>query len=187
MKLVPLAVDGAYVLQPEPVADERGWFARVWDAEQLAAHGLEARFVQQSAAWNERAGTVRGLHVTRPPVTETKIVRCTRGAVYDAIVDARPGSPTFGRCAALRLDDAARLAVYVPAGCAHGYQSLADGSELLYDISAPYAAAAAAGIAYDDPALAIAWPLPVTSISARDAALPRLAEFIDSLALEVLP
>jgi dTDP-4-dehydrorhamnose 3,5-epimerase len=187
MNLVPLEVAGAFVLRAEPVCDERGWFARVWDSERLAARGLVARFAQQSVARNARAGTLRGLHVTRPPVEETKIVRCTRGAIHDVVLDARPGSPTFGRYAAVRLDDETPTALYVPAGCAHGYQTLVDGTDVAYDISAAYAADAAAGIAHDDPAVGIAWPLAVTAISARDAALPPLARFAGSLAMEVRP
>ncbi|MGD0050809.1 MAG: dTDP-4-dehydrorhamnose 3,5-epimerase family protein [Vulcanimicrobiaceae bacterium] len=180
MKLVPLALDGVYAVEFEPVRDGRGWFARLWDAELFEAAGLASRFVQQSAAWNAKAGTVRGLHFALPPASEAKIVRCVRGAAFDVVVDVRTGSPTFGRHLGLRLDDEARSAVYVPAGCAHGYQTLADQTELIYDISEPYRPTADGGIAHDDPALGIAWPLAVSAISARDAALPTLARFLDA-------
>jgi dTDP-4-dehydrorhamnose 3,5-epimerase len=183
--IAPLAVEGAFVLAPDPVHDERGWFARVWDAEQLAEAGMPACFVQQSAAWNARAGTLRGLHVARPPAREAKIVRCVRGAAFDVIVDLRPSSATFRRAAAVRLDDESRRAVYVPPGCAHGYQTLLDGTELLYDIGEAYRPELAGGVAFDDPQLAIAWPLPVAAVSERDRALPPLDVYLASLTTEV--
>jgi dTDP-4-dehydrorhamnose 3,5-epimerase len=183
--VTPLAVDGAFALAPDPVRDERGWFARIWDAEQLTPAGMPARFVQQSAAWNARAGTLRGLHVARPPAGEAKIVRCVRGAALDVIVDLRPASPTFRRVAALRLDDESRRAVYVPPGCAHGYQTLLDATELLYDIGEAYRPELASGVAFDDPQLAIAWPLPVSVISERDRALPSVDDYLATIAAEV--
>jgi dTDP-4-dehydrorhamnose 3,5-epimerase len=187
MRLVPLAVAGAFALEPEPVRDERGWFARWWDAELLSAAGLTAHFVQQSAAWNERAGTLRGLHVVLPPASEVKIVRCVRGEAFDVVFDARPSSATFGRHVSLDLSERNGRAVYVPAGCAHGYQTLENDTTLLYDISASYRPELAVGIAYNDAALGIAWPLPVAALSARDAELPLLAEYVAQLAVEVQP
>lgn len=187
MTLVPLAIAGAYALDPEPLHDERGWFARTWDGDQLIREGLRGRFVQQSLVWNARAGTVRGLHIARPPAAEVKLVRCIRGAVLDVVVDVRPGSTSFGKHVMVRLDEENRRAVYVPAGCAHGYQTLTDATELLYDISEPYRAELASGIAHDDPALGIVWPLPVVSLSERDAALPSLARYVDLNVMEVWP
>jgi dTDP-4-dehydrorhamnose 3,5-epimerase len=184
LRLVPLAVAGAFAIDADAVRDERGWFARCWDADVLAGAGLVDRFTQQSAAWNERAGTLRGLHIARTPAAEVKIVRCVRGAVFDVIVDARPESPTFGRHAAVHLDDGIRRCVYVPAGCAHGYQTLVDATELVYDISEPYRADFAGGVAHDDPALSIAWPLEVVALSTRDASLPTLAGYISALVTE---
>jgi dTDP-4-dehydrorhamnose 3,5-epimerase len=178
LTLEPVALDGVHLLVATPVPDRRGWFARYWDAAVLEAAGLVHRFVQQSAAWNAAAGTVRGMHVVREPARETKIVRCVRGAAYDVVVDVRPDSPTYGRHVAVNLDALTQVAVYVPAGCAHGYQTVVDDTEIIYDISEPYDAAVAGGIAHDDPALRIAWPLPVSAISDRDAALPTLAEFV---------
>jgi dTDP-4-dehydrorhamnose 3,5-epimerase len=184
VRLVPLDVSGAFAIDAETVRDERGWFARCWDAQVLADAGLVDRFTQQSAAWNERAGTVRGLHVARTPAAEVKIVRCVRGAVLDVILDARPESPTFGRHAAVHLDERTRRCLYVPAGCAHGYQTLLDATEVAYDISEPYRADLAAGVAHDDPALSIGWPLDVVALSARDADLPTLAGYVAALATE---
>jgi dTDP-4-dehydrorhamnose 3,5-epimerase len=178
VRLEALEIDGAYALVAEPVRDERGWFARYWDADELEAAGLAHTFVQQSAAWNALAGTLRGLHVVIPPASESKIVRCVRGAVHDVILDARPGSRTFGRHVAIRLDAEVPRAAYVPAGCAHGYQTLVDATEVLYDISERYEPAARGGVAHDDPGLGIVWPRPVSAISARDAALPSLADFV---------
>jgi dTDP-4-dehydrorhamnose 3,5-epimerase len=186
VRLVPLDVAGAFAIDAETIRDERGWFARCWDAQVLADSGLVDRFTQQSAAWNERAGTLRGLHLARPPAAEVKIVRCVRGAVLDVILDARPESPTFGRHAAVHLDERTRRCVYVPVGCAHGYQTLVDATELAYDISEPYRADLAGGVAHDDPALSIAWPLDVVALSARDADLPTLAEYVAARATEAV-
>jgi dTDP-4-dehydrorhamnose 3,5-epimerase len=186
LRLVPLRIAGAFAIDTDAIRDERGWFARCWDADILAEAGLVDRFTQQSAAWNARAGTVRGLHLARPPGAEVKIVRCVRGAVFDVIVDARPNSPTFGRHDAVRLDESTRRSLYVPSGCAHGYQTLVDATELAYDLSEAYRAELAAGLAHDDSALSIAWPMTVVALSPRDAALPTLADYVASLATEVL-
>jgi dTDP-4-dehydrorhamnose 3,5-epimerase len=186
MIVAPLIVEGAYTLDAEPISDERGYFVRWWDDAALRAAGLADRFAQQSSAWNERAGTLRGLHVALPPAAEAKIVRCVRGAAFDVIVDVRPLSPTFGRHVALRLDDTNPRALYVPPGCAHGYQTLQHGTEMLYDISEAYRPECASGIAYDDPQLAIPWPRAVGSISARDQQLPSLECYVASLAAGAL-
>lgn len=185
MTIVPLGLEGVYAIDPEPVRDERGWFARTWDADALAGLGLASRFVQQSAAWNAAAGTVRGLHVALPPAAEAKLVRCIRGAVFDVVADVRPRSQTYGTHVAVRLDDENRRMLYIPPGCAHGYQTLTPNAELLYDISEAYREELAGGVAHDDPELAIGWPLPVAAISPRDAALPRLAAFAAARRLEV--
>ena len=142
----------------EPREDERGFFARAWSAEELAAAGLVARLAQVNVAFNERAGTLRGLHFQRAPHEDVKLVRCTRGAIYDVVVDLRPDSPTYRRWLGVELDDRNRRALYVPAGCAHGYQTLADATETLYLHSARYAPESEGGVRWDDPALAIEWP-----------------------------
>jgi dTDP-4-dehydrorhamnose 3,5-epimerase len=172
MILRETAVAGAFVLEPEPIEDERGFFARVFDAAELAAHGLETAVAATSIAYNRAQWTLRGLHYQTAPHEETKLVRCTRGAVYDVAADLRPDSATYLAWHGVELSADNRLALHVPAGCAHGYLTLEDESELLYQISQPYVPAAATGVRWDDPALAIAWPAAPLVISARDAELP---------------
>lgn len=153
-----LDLPGAFVVEPEPIEDERGSFARVFDADEFAAHGLETAFVQWSVSFNERAGTLRGLHFQADPHAETKLVRCTRGALHDVVVDLRPDLPSFTRWAAVELTAENRVALYIPEGLAHGFQTLEDATEVFYAISEPYAPAAASGVRWDDPAFAIEWP-----------------------------
>jgi dTDP-4-dehydrorhamnose 3,5-epimerase len=154
-----------------PLTDDRGFFARRFCAEAFRRHELEFDFVQRSLSFNLRRGTLRGLHFQAPPVWETKIVRCTRGAAFDVIVDLRAGSPTYSRWHGEELSAANRLMVYVPKGFAHGFQTLMDDTEIDYEITPAYVPDAARGIRFDDPALAIAWPVPDQIISQRDAAL----------------
>ena len=176
IEATPLA--GAFLITPEPVGDVRGEFARLFCEETFAAHGLISRFEQASYSFNRLAGTLRGLHLQRPPHAEVKLIRATAGAVFDVIVDLRAGSPTFGRWHGARLSAENRRQFYVPAGFAHGFQSLTDGAELTYHITPPYAPGSQDGVAFDDPDLAIAWPDPTGAIlSDRDRALPRLADF----------
>ena len=151
-------IPGAFVIEPEPVADERGSFARIFDADEFAERGLETEFVQWSVSFNERTGTLRGLHFQREPHAETKLVRCTRGSLFDVIVDLRPDSPAFTRWAAVELSADNRRALYIPKGLAHGFQTLADGTEVVYAITEPYAPDSAAGVRWDDPAFGIDWP-----------------------------
>jgi len=168
------ALPGAVVIEPEPVADQRGFFARAFCASEFTAHGLDPRVEQCNISFNAAAGTLRGLHFQHPPHAEAKLVRCTAGRVYDVIVDLRPQSPTFRHHVAVELSARTRTMLYVPEGCAHGFQTLADDSEVFYQMSAPFHAAAAAGVRWDDPAFGIAWPLPVSVISERDR---RYADF----------
>jgi dTDP-4-dehydrorhamnose 3,5-epimerase len=164
---------GAYVVELERREDERGWFARVWDPNELGDHGLDTRIAQISVAWNERAGTLRGLHYQADPHGEAKVVRCTRGAIYDVLVDLRPDSSMHGRWTALELAEDDPRMLYVPDGIAHGYQTLADGTETLYLISELYRPELQRGVRWDDPAFAIRWPdVPERVISARDRAWP---------------
>lgn len=172
MRFTPLDVAGAHVLDPEPVEDERGGFARAFCRDELAARGLVADVAQVNTSWNHRAGTLRGLHWQDPP--EAKVLRCTVGAVFDVVVDVRPGSPTYLRWAGVELRAGERRAVYVPPGCAHGYLALTDGAEVLYSSSTPYVPGGEHGLRWDDPVLAIAWPHPVEVVSAKDAAWPLL-------------
>jgi dTDP-4-dehydrorhamnose 3,5-epimerase len=172
MIFTPTRLAGLCLVEMERREDERGWFARSWCAREFAEHGLEPQLAQISVSFNRRRGTLRGLHYQRPPHEEAKLVRCLRGAVWDVAVDLRPGSPTRGQWQGFELAAASGRALYIPPGFAHGFQTLEPESELLYMISAFYAPEAAAGLRYDDPALAISWPLPVASISPRDAAWP---------------
>jgi dTDP-4-dehydrorhamnose 3,5-epimerase len=168
---------GAYTIDVEPHEDERGFFARVWDGEELAAHGLDSRVVQSSIAFNRAAGTLRGLHFQLPPFAETKLVRCTRGAIWDVVVDLRPGSPTFLEWVAVELTEENRRTLYVPEQFAHGYQTLVDRSEVWYQMSAPYEPDAARGLRWDDPKLGIEWPdAELRVISERDLAWPDVDE-----------
>lgn len=167
-----LSLPGAFVLEPELHEDERGFFARAFCRRELEAHGLEPAVVQCSLSFNRRRGTLRGMHYQAAPAEEAKLVRCIRGAIHDVVVDVRPGSATFGRHAAVELSADNRLALYVPPGLAHGFQTLADDTELYYQMSAEYAPELARGFRHDDPGLGISWPLPVTSISERDRELP---------------
>jgi dTDP-4-dehydrorhamnose 3,5-epimerase len=167
------ALPGVVVVAAEPNVDERGSFARVFDAACFRAHGLRTDFVEDSVSRNHRAGTLRGLHFQRPPHLETKLVTCIAGRVYDVVVDLRAG-PTFGRWLAFTLDAASWTSLYIPAGVAHGFQTLSDDAALHYRITPSYVAHAAAGLRWDDERLAIPWPMRPSAVSARDAALPAL-------------
>jgi dTDP-4-dehydrorhamnose 3,5-epimerase len=170
----PLA--GAWVVAPDRLTDERGFFARTYDRDELAARGMAA-VVQCSTSFNARAGTLRGLHFQADPDGECKLVRCTRGAIYDVVVDLRRRSPTHGRWFATELSAANGVALLVPAGFAHGFQSLLDASEVLYMIDREYLPRAARGVRWDDPAFAIDWPEPDGErvIAPRDASYPDYA------------
>jgi dTDP-4-dehydrorhamnose 3,5-epimerase len=181
MTFVETALKGAYIVGLEIHRDERGFFARTFCAREFEAHGLCPTIAQTSIAQNALKGTVRGLHFQYPPAAETKLVRCTRGAVLDVIVDLRPESPTFLQHIAAELTDANHAALYVPERFAHGYQSLTNDTEMLYEISEFYAPELAGGLRYDDPALRVIWPLPVTVISGRDLAWPPLVDVAPKL------
>lgn len=176
MILEPLTLDGVWCLVPEPAWDNRGYFARCFSREVLAAKGLCVDFPEWSLSYNARRGTLRGLHWQAAPDLEIKLVQCVRGAVFDVAVDLRPDSPGYGKWVALELSAENRRTAYIPAGFAHGFQTLTDGAELLYHISAPFRPASGRGVRWDDPDLAIAWPPAAERIlSDRDAALPTLA------------
>ncbi len=161
---------GVYLLDLERQQDERGFFARTFCEREFAAHGLSTRYPQCNLSFNLRRGTLRGLHYQAAPHREAKIVRCSRGALHDVVVDLRPGSPSHGRWVAFLLDAESRRAIYVPPGCAHGFITLQDETEVLYHMGELYVAEAARGVRWDDPAFAIRWPLPPVVISARDRA-----------------
>ncbi|MBR0774592.1 dTDP-4-dehydrorhamnose 3,5-epimerase [Bradyrhizobium diazoefficiens] len=173
MKFKPLPVPGAVEISIEPDLDARGLFARLFCAEEFAAHGLPSQFAQHSLSCNERAGTLRGLHY-QAEQSEAKLVRCVAGRAFDVIVDLRRSLPSYGRWCAVELGADRRNAVFVPKGCAHGFQTLVDRTELMYLIDVAYDARQAAGIRWDDPSLAIEWPLPDPILSERDQSLPFL-------------
>jgi dTDP-4-dehydrorhamnose 3,5-epimerase len=174
MRIVELPIAGAYAVAAEPVRDERGYFARTWSRKEFADLQLSTALEQCSVAHNQRQGTVRGLHYQIVPYAETKVVTCIAGSVYDVLVDVRPESPTYLHWHAEQLDAASHLALYVPEGVAHGYQTLTDGATLFYMISAPHDDASARGLRWDDPRLGINWPLPATRVSSRDRTFPLL-------------
>jgi dTDP-4-dehydrorhamnose 3,5-epimerase len=164
---------GAFVIELDPREDERGSFTRVWDGPELERHGLDARIAQCSVSFNRRAGTLRGLHYQADPHAETKVLRCTRGALFDVIVDVRPESPAFKGWLGVELREGDGRALYVPAGFAHGFQTLEDDTEVFYAISVPYEPSAGRGVRWDDPAFAIDWPSAVErTISERDRTWP---------------
>jgi dTDP-4-dehydrorhamnose 3,5-epimerase len=163
---------GAFLIEPECLRDERGFFARTWCQRELAAHGLEPRLAQCSVSLNLRRGTLRGMHFQAQPCPEVKLVRCTQGALYDVILDLRPDSVTFKHWVALELDARNHRSLYIPAGCAHGFQTLQDETEILYQISEFYVPELSRGARWNDPAFRIEWPLADPILSARDRAFP---------------
>lgn len=170
-----IGVRGAMLVEPEPRFDQRGLFARVWCEQEWAAKGLTAHIAQVSISFNAIKGTLRGMHFQSHPAREAKLVGCTRGAIYDVVLDLRQDSPTYLQWASVELTAENRRRLYVPEGCAHGFQSLEDASELLYLISHPYSPEHARGVRYNDPTFAIKWPLPVTMISDADRTWPDYA------------
>lgn len=170
MKFAITGLAGAYVIDIDRRTDERGFFARTFCREEFAAHGLHTEFVQCNTSFNARRGTLRGMHFQREPYAEAKLVRCTRGAIHDVIVDLRPESPTYCRWAAFELTADNERMLYVPEGMAHGFQSLVDSSEVSYQMAAMYRPGASAGVRWNDPAFGIRWPLPEPIVSANDAA-----------------
>jgi dTDP-4-dehydrorhamnose 3,5-epimerase len=167
---------GAFVIDIERRDDARGFFARTFCQHEFEAHGLKPVIAQASLAFNVRKGTVRGMHFQYPPAAETKLIRCTRGAILDIIVDLRPESLTYLEHIAVQLDDENRRGLYVPERFAHGYQSLQDNTEASYQLGEFYTPSAEGGLLHDDPRLGLAWPLPVTVISDKDRAYRSLAE-----------
>lgn len=164
----------AWLIEMERRGDERGSFARTMCADEFAAQGMINSFVQQNMSTSTKAGTLRGLHFQRAPHTEAKLVRCTRGAILDVIVDLRSNSPSYLKHEAFELSADNWKQLYVPPGFAHSFQTLVDDCEVSYLVSAAYAPQAEGGLRYDDPMLRISWPRPVTAISAKDAAWPFL-------------
>jgi dTDP-4-dehydrorhamnose 3,5-epimerase len=167
-----LKLSGAYRIEPQLVVDERGAFGRRFCADEFRALGLETDLMQRSVSFNARAGTLRGMHFQAPPHLEVKLVRCTRGAIFDVMVDLRNSSPTYGQWHGEELNSDNHLMLYIPKGFAHGFQSLLDNTEVDYEITPAYVPGAGAGFRFDAPALAINWPIADVIISERDKALP---------------
>ena len=176
MKVMPVArISGALLFQPEPHVDERGFFSRTFDADVVRAAGIDpAAFAQDSVSRSVK-GVIRGMHL-RSGHGESKLVRCSYGAVFDVVVDLRPASPTFGNWESFELRDNEQVTLYVPAGCAHGFQALTDPADVSYRIDRPHDPSEDVSIAFDDPELAIPWPLPVSIMSKRDREAPSLAQ-----------
>jgi len=172
MRFTPTRLSGAFILDPERREDARGHFARTFCRREFEAHGLKPDIAQANIAWNARKGTLRGMHYQVAPAAETKLVRCTRGALWDVIVDLRPDSPTFLEHVGVALSAENGRQLFVPELFAHGYITLADDTEAAYQVGEFYAPDAERGIRYDDPALGISWPVPVEVISDKDAAWP---------------
>ena len=171
----PTGLAGAYVIAIERLSDERGFFARSFCAREFEDHGLNPSLAQCNISYNRHAGTLRGMHFQASPFEEAKLVRCTRGAIHDVIIDLRPDSPTFMRHVGVLLTPEERNMLYVPEGFAHGFLTLEDHTEVFYQMSEFYVPGAARGFRWDDPAFAIDWPAPVSVISERDAAYPDFA------------
>ena len=175
MIFIETQLAGAYIIDVERYEDERGFFARTWSVEELAEHGLETALAQCSISYNHQAGTLRGMHYQAELYAEVKLVRCTAGAIYDAIIDLRRDSPTWKQWVAVELTAENRRMLYIPKGFAHGFQTLSEGSEVFYQISASYEPSAGRGVRWNDPAFSIEWPLPISVIAQRDATYPDYA------------
>jgi dTDP-4-dehydrorhamnose 3,5-epimerase len=175
MRFTETKVAGAFLIEPEPIADERGFFARTWCREEFADHGLNPELAQANISFNHRKGTLRGLHYQEPPHAEAKLVRSVRGAIWDLALDLRSDSPSYLAWFGAELSDANRAMLYVPEGCAHGFLTLTDDAEVAYQMSAPYAPQAARGVRFDDPAFGISWPGEVVVINERDRTYPDFA------------
>jgi dTDP-4-dehydrorhamnose 3,5-epimerase len=175
MKFLETKVAGVFEIEPEQLRDDRGFFARTWCRKEFLSHGLNPNLVQCSISFNTRRGTLRGMHFQLAPHEEAKLIRCTRGAIFDVAVDLRPQSPTFKNWTAALLTDENRKMLFVPEGCAHGFLTLNDECEVLYQISEFHSPESARGVRWDDPAFQIQWPEKVQVISERDRSYPNFS------------
>ncbi len=175
MEFTPTPIPGAFVIEPKRIADERGFFARLWCERELADYGLDTTVRQTNIGVSHRRGTLRGLHFQRARHAEAKLIRCPRGAIFDVIVDLRPDTRTHGQWFGVELTQDNCRSLYVPAGCAQGYITLVDDTEIYYHTSEFYAPEAASGVRWDDPAFGIEWPLEPTVISDVDSNWPDFA------------
>lgn len=176
LELTALEIEGAWRIDARPHVDERGSFTRHWCAKTFAAYGLPTEVLQVSQSYNKRRGTLRGMHFQHAPHSECKWVRCTRGRVYDVLLDLRPDRGSFGRWVAVELEASAATQVFIPAGVAHGFLTLTDDAMVHYSITAEYEPTAAGGVRWNDPAFAIHWPFEPSVISDRDAEFPLFDE-----------
>jgi len=172
MRFTETKLQGAFILEPELLEDERGFFARTWCRREFEAHGLNSRLVQCNISFNRHRGTLRGMHYQVEPHAEAKVVRCTMGAIYDVILDLRPDSATYKQWLAAELTAENRRMLFIPAGLAHGFQTLVDNTEVFYQMSEFFHPECAGGVRYDDTAFGIGWPLPVTMVSDKDMLYP---------------
>jgi dTDP-4-dehydrorhamnose 3,5-epimerase len=176
LRFTRLELPDCRLVELEPIEDDRGFFARSWSAEDFIAQGLNGELVQCSVSFNLRRGIIRGLHFQAAPDQEAKLVRCTRGGIFDVAVDVRPGSPTKGRWVSAELTSENRRSLYIPEGFAHGFQCLEDGTEVFYQMSHRYVPEASRGLAWDDPEVGIEWPAGDVILSGRDRSFPTLAQ-----------
>ena len=172
MRFTETSIGGAWVIEPSPHEDERGRFMRAWCAREFAEHNVNFSPVQANMGFSVQRGTIRGMHYQEAPALEAKLVRCTRGAMFDVVLDLRPGSPTYGQWYGVELTPQNGRMLYVPEHCGHGYQTLEDNTEMFYMTSALYTPGAARGARFDDPAFGIAWPLPASVVSEQDRNWP---------------
>lgn len=175
MKFQETELKGVYKIEPEPFEDERGWFARIFDCEELKKNGIDFKVVQSNRSFTRQKGMLRGLHYQKEPMWEPKIVQCVRGVTYQVIADLRPDSLTYKKWISMELSETNRAMFYSPMGCANGFQALTDNCELLYFMGERYSPQHAGGVRYDDPSLNITWPLPDPIMSEKDKNLPFLA------------
>lgn len=167
---------GAYIIEVDRRVDARGFFARIWCSDEFSTHGLKTDLVQCNLSWSERRGTLRGMHYQTEPFRETKLVRCVRGAIFDAIIDLRTDSSTFKQWFGVELTAESRAAIYVPEGFAHGVQTLTDDTEIVYFVTAPYSAEHESGVRWNDPTFGIEWPVRDAIVSEKDAQIPDFRE-----------
>lgn len=172
MRFVETDIAGAFVIELDVKEDERGFFARVWDDEEFRKRGLFDHIVHANISENPRGGTLRGLHYQIAPHEEAKIVRCSRGTIFDVALDLRKDSPSYKKWISVELSEHNNRMFYIPEGCAHGFQTLEDNSEVSYFMSTAYQSESARGVRFDDPSFAITWPLPIGMISEKDRSFP---------------
>jgi dTDP-4-dehydrorhamnose 3,5-epimerase len=182
MTFTETQLSGAFIVDPEPIEDHRGFFARTWCQREYEAHHLNPRLAQSSVSFNKKKGTLRGMHYQIPPHAEAKLVRCTRGAIYDVIIDLRPESRTFKQHVAVVLTADNRRMLYVPEGLAHGFQTLQDDTEVFYQMSEFYFPEHARGVRWNDPAFGIVWPENDPTIAERDRNYPDFTATTEAVA-----